>query len=54
MNARLEILYCDEWSYDGECYWIRVYVPDDDVEGWLSGNLVEREQLEEMTDESMH
>lgn len=31
-----------------------MYVPDDDVEGWLSGNLVEREQLEEMTDESIH
>lgn len=54
VNARSEILYCDEWTYDGERYWIRVYVPDDDVEGWLSGNLVEREQLEEMTDESMH
>lgn len=54
VNAESEILYCGEWTYDGERYWIRVYIPDDDVEGWLSGNLIEREQLEEMTGESMH
>ncbi len=54
VNAESEILYCDEWTHDGERYWIRVYIPDDDVEGWLSGNLIEREQLEEMLGESMH
>ncbi|MCM1121583.1 MAG: hypothetical protein NC416_03270 [Eubacterium sp.] len=54
VNAESEILYCDEWTHDGERYWIRVYIPDDDVEGWLSGNLIEGEQLEEMTGESMH
>ena len=54
VNAESEILYCEEWTHDGERYWIRVYIPDDDVEGWLSGNLIEREQLEEMTGESMH
>lgn len=53
VNAESEILYCNEWTHDGERYWIRVYIPDDDVEGWLSGNLIEREQLEKMTGESM-
>lgn len=54
VNAESEILYCNEWIHDGERYWIRVYIPDDDVEGWLSGNLIEREQLEEMTGEGMY
>ena len=54
VNAESEILYCNEWTYDGERYWIRVYIPDDDLEGWLSGNLIEGEQLEEMTGESTH
>lgn len=54
VNAESEILYCDEWTYDGERYWIRVYIPDDDVEGWLSGNLIEREQLEEIIGDNMH
>ncbi|RKI87773.1 hypothetical protein D7V94_20350 [Parablautia intestinalis] len=54
VNAESEILYSDEWTHDGERYWIRVYIPDDDVEGWLSGNLIEREQIEEITGESMH
>lgn len=54
VNAESEILYCDEWIHDGERYWIRVYIPDGDVEGWLSGNLIERAQLEEITDSNMH
>lgn len=54
VNAESVILYRDEWTHDGERYWIRVYIPDDDMEGWLSGNLVEREQLEEMIGEGMH
>lgn len=54
VNAESEILYCNEWTHDGERYWIRVYIIDDDIEGWLSGNLVEREQLEEITGESMY
>lgn len=54
VNAESEILYFGEWIYDGERYWIRVRIPDDDVEGWLSGNLIEREQLEEIAGKSMH
>lgn len=53
VNAESEILYRDEWTYDGERYWIRVYMPDDNMEGWLSGNLIEGEQLEEIVGESM-
>lgn len=54
VNAESEMRYCDEWTQDGKRYWVRVYVLDDDVEGWLSGNLVEKEQLEEITGESTY
>ena len=53
VNAESEILYCDEWTYAGERYWIRVYISDDDVEGWLSGTLIDEKQLEEIIGESM-
>lgn len=41
-----EIKYLYEWSHDGERYWVKVYLPQQDIEGWLSGNLVDAEQLE--------
>lgn len=49
VNENSDILYCDKWEHDGERYWIRVYIPVDDIEGWLSGNLIDSEQLEEIT-----
>lgn len=52
VNAESEILYLNEWTYDGERYWVRVHISDNDVEGWLSGNLIETEQLEELIGES--
>ena len=54
VNVKSEILYCDEWSHDGERYWIRVYIPADDIEGWLSGNLVDSRQLEKIISENVH
>lgn len=54
VNAKSEIIYRDEWTYDGERYWIRVYIPTDDVEGWLSGNLVDGEQLENIVSENIN
>lgn len=51
VNRNSQILYRDEWTYDGERYWLRVYVPDDDIEGWLSGNLVESAQVEALVTE---
>lgn len=54
VNANSEILYRDEWTHDGERYWIRVYISADDVEGWLSGNLIEGDQLEEIIREEIH
>ena len=50
VNKDSEILYRDEWVYDGERYWIRVYVPAKDLEGWLSGKLVDSEQLAEIVE----
>lgn len=46
-----ELLYLNKWSHDGERYWIKVYLPKDDVEGWISGKLVEAEQLQELIKE---
>ena len=51
VNRNSQVLYRNEWIYDGERYWILVYVPDADIEGWLSGNLVESTQLEELVNE---
>ena len=42
-----EILYQYQWECDDdERYWIKVYIPSDEVEGWLSGKLVDSAQLE--------
>lgn len=45
-NGTSEILYQYQFENDGERYWIKVYLPQDAVEGWLSGNLIDSEQLE--------
>ncbi len=50
VNENSEILYRDEWLYDGRRYWLRVYIPADDVEGWLSGQLVDSMQLQEIVE----
>lgn len=52
VNGESEILYKDEWTYDGKRYWIRVYIPDTGLEGWLSGKLIDSEQLEELINEN--
>ena len=48
VNENSQILYLQEWIHDGERYWLRVYDTIDDVEGWLSGKLVDGGQLEEI------
>lgn len=48
VNENSQILYLQEWIYDGERYWLRVYDTIDDVEGWLSGKLVDSSQLAEI------
>lgn len=47
MKGGSEILYQYQWECDDdERYWIKVYIPSDEVEGWLSGKLVDSAQLE--------
>lgn len=46
------ILYQQQFENDGERYWIKVYLPAEEVEGWLSGNLIESEQLERIVIEN--
>lgn len=46
-----DILYLNEWVHDGERYWVKVFLSKDDIEGWLSGKLVEPEQLEDIIEE---
>lgn len=50
VNDESNILYKNECTFDGERYWIRVYVEETDVEGWLSGNLVDDIQLNDIMD----
>lgn len=50
VNENSEIQYRDEWHYDGKRYWLRVYVPAKEIEGWLSGQLVDSEQLQEIVE----
>ncbi|MDO4171016.1 MAG: SH3 domain-containing protein [Lachnospiraceae bacterium] len=47
-NDETEIVYQNEFEDDGERYWIKVYLPEADIEGWLSGILVDSEQLEQI------
>jgi len=52
VNDGTEILYRYQWECDDEeRYWIKIYVPSDDVEGWLSGRLVDSTQLETLINE---
>ncbi len=48
VNENSQILYLQEWTYDGERYWLRVYDMTEDTEGWLSGKLVDSGQLAEI------
>lgn len=48
VNSEVEILYQGEWDKDEERCWIKVYIPSDGIEGWLSGTLVDSQQLEEI------
>lgn len=53
VNGESEILYQHQWDCDDEeRYWIKIYIPADGVEGWLSGKLVDSVQLEEFINES--
>lgn len=52
VNGEMEILYMHQWECDDdERYWIKIYVPSEDVEGWLSGRLVDNTQLEALISE---
>lgn len=46
VTGQTEIIYKNQWENDGERYWVKVCIPDDGIEGWLSGKLVDGEQLE--------
>lgn len=46
INGEVEIIYQGEWINDGERNWIKVYIPDASIEGWISGALIESTQLD--------
>lgn len=50
-NIETEILYKGQWLEDGERYWVKVSLPNESIEGWISGNLIESEQLKEIVNE---
>lgn len=43
-----EIIYNGDFSFDGQRYWIYIYVCEDDIYGWISGNLIVAEQLNQI------
>ena len=45
VNGESIILYQKEWTNDGERYWFKVFLQNYGKEGWLSGYLVDEEQL---------
>lgn len=52
VNGGSEILYRYQWECDEEeRYWIKVYIPSGEMEGWLSGKLVDDTQLETLINE---
>lgn len=53
VDGQSEIRYQNQWEHDGERYWIKIYIPGDDIEGWLSGNLIDSIQLEEIVNEEL-
>ncbi len=44
----LEIIYQGQWENDGERYWLEVYCPEKDAYGWISGRLIDSDQLQEI------
>lgn len=46
INGEVEIVYQGEWINDGERKWIKVYIPEAAIEGWISGALIESTQLD--------
>lgn len=48
VSDETEIIYQNQFENDGERYWIKVYLPEADIEGWLSGMLIDDEQLTEI------
>lgn len=52
VNGESEILYQYQWECDDEeRYWVKIYIPSEEVEGWLSGKLVDSVQLETLINE---
>ena len=41
VNSENTILYLGEKQYDGTRYWLKVKIDDTEINGWLSGNLVQ-------------
>lgn len=52
VDGESEIHYRDQYENDGERYWIKIYIPGDDIEGWISGNLIDGAQLEAIVNEN--
>lgn len=46
IRGETDILYQGQWEYDGERYWLKVYIPEEDVQGWISGKLINTNQLQ--------
>lgn len=52
VKNKSKIIYQNKLEHDGDKYWIKVYLPDDKIEGWLNGKLIVKKQLKKLIDES--
>lgn len=52
MKSKSKIIYQNKLEYDGKRYWLKVYLPDDKIEGWLNGKLIVKKQLKKFVDEA--
>lgn len=52
VDGNAVIHYKNALEYDGERYWLKVYLPKERMEGWLNGKLVKEKQVKQLVDES--
>lgn len=52
VSGKTVIHYKKKLEYDGERYWLKVYLPEQKIEGWLNGKLVEKKQLQQFLDDT--
>lgn len=51
-DGNTTIYYKNKLENDGKWYWLKVFLPDERMEGWLNGKLINQKQLKKLVEES--